>query len=487
MYSEINDLELAERYMNYYVVMRSLVDISENIIHLLDNWKNELTEVLNAIEAYKTVSSIQGATGEALNDYLDSVHSTIISAIGSEFSDYSSKITPYVNDYLSLEESEEGIIWSETIQNQIDIIPKEKTIIDDIASRVTDVISSVSDIVSSSVNPNIVPIDTAYDEMTMFLTRLDEAVEKIESNHASDMEDIRSLIITLKGIIEPNKTLILEDVTVQKVGEIIKKSLRDSITHGIYNELASVDTLIYVTSQEYRDIIESHYEHNCTLGWKSYLDSVNATYSIDESGKIHLDKVGKEFYIELQDNLTDMKYGVDIGGDWSKNKFFYGNNVVAKYTSCEVIATYNTMAYLEGGYSSIEFPDVLKEFEGRGTALAGNFGASPTRVDDYLKRHGYKTQFVTGSELGEGGKGYKRLQDNYNVYILSTWNYGDNIPWSGVHTMAITKNDNGKFVVHNDYKYDDKFSLKEYDTLREAAYSYHNGNGDPISIIGVAK
>ena len=182
MYSEINDLELAERYMNYYVIMRSLVDISENINHQLDYWKNELTEVLNAIEAYKTVASIQGATGEALNDYLDSVHSTIISAIGSEFSDYSSKITPYVNDYLSLEESEEGIIWSETIQNQIDIIPKEKTIIDDIASRVTDVISSVSDIVSPSVNLNIVPIDTAYDEMTMFLTRLDEAIEEIESN-----------------------------------------------------------------------------------------------------------------------------------------------------------------------------------------------------------------------------------------------------------------------------------------------------------------
>ena len=473
--------------MNYYVIMRSLVDISEKINHQLDYWKNELTEVLNAIEAYKTVSSIQGATGEALNDYLDSVHSTIISAIGSEFGDYSSKITPYVNDYLSLEESEEGIIWSETIQNQIDIIPKEKTIIDDISSRVTDVIGSVSDIVSPSVTPYIVPIDMAYDEMTIFLTKLDEAVEEIESNHASDMEDIKSLIITLKGIIEPNKTLILEDVTVQKVGEIIKKSLRDSITHGIYNELASGDALKYVSSHEYRDIIDSHYEHNSTLGWKSYLDSVNAKYSIDEKGRVHLDTEGTGFYIEEQAFMDNIKFGIDIFGDWSKKKFFKGKTVVASYTSCEVIATYNTMAFLSGGYSSVEFPDLLKEFEGRGTALAGNFGTAPIYVDTYLKRQGYKTEFVTGFELGDNGKGYKYLQDKYSVYILSTWNSGDNIPWSGVHTMAITKNDNGRFSVHNDYKYEQGTPLKEYDTLREAAYSYNDGNSEPICLIGVSK
>ena len=145
------------------------------------------------------------------------------------------------------------------------------------------------------------------------------------------------------------------------------------------------------------------------------------------------------------------------------------------------------MAYLDGGYSPVDFPDLLKEYEGNGTALAGNWGASPSSVDACLRQHGYETELVSGAKLGESGKGYRQLQDKYDVYILSTWNRGDKIPSSGVHTMAITKNENGKFVVHNDYKYKEGSPLNEYDTLREAAYSYHNGDSEPISIIGVTK
>ena len=468
--------------MNYYVIMRSLVDISENINHQLDYWKNELTEVLNAIEAYKTVSSIQGATGEALNDYLDSVHSTIISAIGSEFSDYSSKITPYVNDYLSLEESEEGIIWSETIQNQIDIIPKEKTIIDDIASRVTDVISSVSDIVSPSVNPNIVPIDTAYDEMTMFLTRLDEAIEEIESNHFSDMEDIRSLIITLKGIIEPNKSLILDDVPVDKVGNYLRDYLKDKVTLDVYNSFSLLDSAMYINSPLLQMQIEQHYVHNCKVGWKHYLEKVQAKYTIDLNGNVHLDTTeGTYFYIEEQWNMDDLQYGIELGR-CADNVFFHGNKISAKQNSCEVIATYNAMAYLNGGFSPVDFPALLRDFEGNGTALLGNWGTSPSYICMYLKNHGYSTTFVSGPSLEQDGKGYEKLQSQYDVYIMSSWCNKEKIT-GGIHTMAITKDAEGKYVVHNDSN-----NIKNvHDSLESAVLSYKSGESDPISVIGVKK
>jgi len=471
--------------MNYYVIMRSLLDISENIIHQLDNWKKELTEVLSAIEAYKTVSSIQGAAGEALNDYLDSVHSTIISTIGSEFSDYSAKITPYVNDYISLEESEEGIIWSETIQNQIDMIPKEKTVIDDIALRVTDVISSVSDIVSPSVNPDIAPIDMTYDEMTMFLTELDEAIEEIESNHAGDMENIRSLIITLKGIIEPNKTLILEDVSVQRVGEFVRESFKDLITHGIYNGAVVIDNSMYFGMAEYGDEINRHYIHNSKVGWKQYLDKVKAKYRIDSDGSVHVDTSGEGFYIEHQSMMEGMLYGIDFGKEW--NNAIYGvDELFASSNACEVIATYNAMAYLEGGYSPVEFPDMLKSYEGKGTALLGNWGASPSAVEHYLKGRGYSTKLVSGADLGESGKGYLSLQDEYDVYIMSVWNEEGKIS-SGIHTMAITKEKNGSYVVHNSITQRKNGVLNEYETLRSAVLSFDSGTGDPISLIGVRK
>ena len=469
--------------MNYYVIMRSLVDISENINHQLDYWKNELTEVLDAIEAYKTVSSIQGATGEALNDYLDSVHSTIISAIGSEFSDYSSKITPYVNDYLSLEESEEGIIWSETIQNQIDIIPEEKTIIDDIASRVTDVISSVSDIVSPSVTPNNEPIDMAYDEMTMFLTRLDEAIEEIESNHSSDMEDIRSLIITLKGIIEPNKTLILDDVPVDKVGNYLKEFLKDKVTLDVYNSFSLLDSAMYINSPLLQMQVEQHYVHNCKVGWKDYLSNnkVNVPYYVDENGYTHLQTDGKGFYIECQKDMNELLYGIELGKKW--DKLVLGREELrARSNACEVIAVYNAMAYLEGGYSPVEFPDLLRDFEGNGTALLGNWGVSPSYVKVYLNTHGYSTTSVSGPSLEMDGKGYDIIQNQYSVYIFSSWNSDETI-MEGVHTMAITKEKNGKFYVHNSGKSDPS----GYNSLKSAILSYHKNDSDPIYLIGVVK
>jgi hypothetical protein len=469
--------------MNYYVIMRSLVDISENINHQLDYWKNELTEVLNAIEAYKTVSSIQGATGEALNDYLDSVHSTIISAIGSEFSDYSSKITPYVNDYLSLEESEEGIIWSETIQNQLDIIPKEKTIIDDIASRVTDVIGSVSDIVSPSVTPYIVPIDMAYDEMTMFLTRLDEAIEEIESNHASDMEDIRSLIITLKGIIEPSKTLILDDVPVDKVGNYLRDYLKDKVTLDVYNSFSLLDSAMYINTPLLQIQVEQHYVHNCKVGWKNYLsnDEVNVSYYVDENGYTHLQTDGKGFYIEHQNRMNELLFGIELGKKWDE-LVFNEEELRARSNACEVIAVYNAMAYLDGGYSPVEFPDLLRDFECNGTALLGNWGVSPSAVNLYLSNHGYTTTFVSGPDLETDGKAYEKIQNQYNVYIMSSWN-NDKAITRGVHTMTVTKESDGKFYVHNDYG--DK--LVGYNNLKSAVLSYHDGISEPISVIGVKK
>ena len=140
------------------------------------------------------------------------------------------------------------------------------------------------------------------------------------------------------------------------------------------------------------------------------------------------------------------------------------------------------MAYLNGGYSPVEFPDLLREYEGNGTALLGNWGASPSGVDLYLRKNGYKTTFVTGPDLEQDGNGYERLQSQYDVYIMSSWNIKGQIT-EGVHTMAITKGENGKFFVHNSFAQ----NPIEYDSLESAVLLYHGGDSDPISLIGVGK
>lgn len=51
-------MALRGKSMDYYVLMRSLKDIGDNIKLQLDNWKNELSEVVGAIEAYESIASI---------------------------------------------------------------------------------------------------------------------------------------------------------------------------------------------------------------------------------------------------------------------------------------------------------------------------------------------------------------------------------------------------------------------------------------------
>ena len=195
----------------------------------------------------------------------------------------------------------------------------------------------------------------------------------------------------------------------------------------------------------------------------------------------YLLQCGKGFYIENQGDMVDLQYGVELG-KWADNLFFSGNRISAKQNACEVIATYNAMAYLNGGYSPIEFPDLLREYEGNGTALLGNWGASPSGVDACLKRHGYETKFVTGPDLEPGGEGYEKLQSQYDVYIMSSWNREGKIN-KGVHTMAITKEEDGTYVVHNS-----TYGKTEgYSSLADAVLSYKDGLSDPISVIGVEK
>ena len=69
---------------------------------------------------------------------------------------------------------------------------------------------------------------------------------------------------------------------------------------------------------------------------------------------------------------------------------------------------------------------------------------------------------------------------------MSVWNEEGQIS-SGIHTMAITKEKNGSYVVHNSITQRKNGVLNEYETLRSAVLSFDSGTGDPISLIGVRK
>ena len=70
------------------------------------------------------------------------------------------------------------------------------------------------------------------------------------------------------------------------------------------------------------------------------------------------------------------------------------------------------------------------------------------------------------------------MSKNYDTYIMTTYNNKSNLG-SQIHTVSITK-ENGVYVVHNDYE-----GTKSYSSLEAAVSGYKDGNGEPISLIGI--
>lgn len=165
-------------------------------------------------------------------------------------------------------------------------------------------------------------------------------------------------------------------------------------------------------------------------------------------------------YIEKQSDMTGIQYG----------------NHTGDYNACEVIAVYNALQYLNMGNSPDSFPELLAYFEQNGIAAQGEFGTSPQALNVYFEKEGYDTKLLAGNDIS-----LEKISDmdkNYDTYIMTTYNNKSDLN-SMVHTVSITK-ENGMYVIHNDYE-----GTKSYKTLEEAVRGYKNGEGEPISLIGI--
>lgn len=190
------------------------------------------------------------------------------------------------------------------------------------------------------------------------------------------------------------------------------------------------------------ETIKNHRENNDDA-WDKYQASHN-------NGK----------YIEDQNGMTGMQYG----------------NHTGDYNTCEVIAAYNALQYLTDGNSPDSFPDLLEHFEKNGITANGEFGTSPQAIDSYFEQNGYDTKMLAGNNISSSQ--VSNMSKNYDTYIMTTYNNKSNLG-SQIHTVSITK-ENGVYVVHNDYE-----GTKSYSSLEAAVSGYKDGNGEPISLIGI--
>ena len=164
-------------------------------------------------------------------------------------------------------------------------------------------------------------------------------------------------------------------------------------------------------------------------------------------------------FIEDQHNYNDMSYGIQT---LSKN-------------GCGLIATYNVLYHLTK-QENIDFPSIIKYLENDGIILRGLFGTSMKAVDDYFKKHGFRTWSSANK------KDYNKIGSATDACILTVYNSVDDI-FQGIHFIAITK-ENGKYYVHNNGS---RYTGIAYSSISDVLNKINSGKAKNIYLTGVYK
>ncbi len=235
---------------------------------------------------------------------------------------------------------------------------------------------------------------------------------------------------------------------------------------------AGIDKLVSGDDTDWKEWFYEYVPNNVSdltlLGILSFLSMLGMPQNtIDEhrennekAWEQYQDEHGNGKYIEDQPGMNSVQYGSHSGD----------------YNTCEVIAAYNALQYLTNGESPDSFPELLAQFEKEGITLFGEFGTSPESVHEYFDNNGYDTKMLVGDGISTSN--ISNLSEDYDTYIMTTYNNGSDLS-SMIHTVSITK-ENDVYVVHNDYE-----GTKSYESLDSAVSGYNNGNGEPITLIGI--
>lgn len=176
---------------------------------------------------------------------------------------------------------------------------------------------------------------------------------------------------------------------------------------------------------------------------------------------------------------------IENQNEWKHIRFGVGRHHNMSYAGCEIIATYNARKALRDTASRRDMAELISLYEKRGAALWGAFGVVPTAIAAYFRENG----FCVETAYGEEASAVEDIGRRYAVMIATAYNDKNHIT-AQIHTVCITKNRGGEYVLHNAYLVDEKRRYREsmpYETLQEAVG--HISRRDPrlIFLIGVSK
>lgn len=174
---------------------------------------------------------------------------------------------------------------------------------------------------------------------------------------------------------------------------------------------------------------------------------------------------------------------IENQSEWGNIRFGVGRRQSMRYAGCEIIATYNARKALGGPVSKRYMAELIGAYEARGAALWGAFGVAPTAIAAYFKKTGFEVRTADGADEAA----VEEIAKNHKVMIATAYNDKNDIT-EQIHTVCITKNRDGKFVLHNAYRQDERGQYREslpYETLQEAATHISRRESKLIYLIGI--
>jgi hypothetical protein len=161
----------------------------------------------------------------------------------------------------------------------------------------------------------------------------------------------------------------------------------------------------------------------------------NKLHNIDEISKINCRLIPDRF-IENQAQLDNLAFG-------------NGKHTNMSYSGCEIIAVYNVLLSLNVDVSGDFIANLISYFEKKGSILCGEFGTSPKALYKYFKRNKYKALITYSTNTQK----INAIGQTHDTFIATFYNDKFDIN-KMIHTVCITKNENGSFTAHNAYKKD---------------------------------
>ncbi|UFR15703.1 LXG domain-containing protein [Streptococcus equi subsp. zooepidemicus] len=187
--------------MNYSIKFDDVTYLQNSTQKTIESWGDSMSSLQTALSALIGDSRLQGQTASSIKSYLSEVHGTLLQTLQSLMNDYSASLLLYKDGYYQIDSNSHAQLPGQVFKTLQSELRLSQAHLKDQLELLQNARAKVSDLVHySGVSHAKTVVD--YSELITDINRLDEAIIKYESNHASqDLAAFKELLASTKALI----------------------------------------------------------------------------------------------------------------------------------------------------------------------------------------------------------------------------------------------------------------------------------------------